>query len=143
MGNISSHSILVFDPFINRFDCNMMSYFGLYTRNKACFGFSKTLCMLCKMKFGDKSKQMRAAHVWKIVSTITLWILWKYRCKRLYDSISPLLSDILPELWGSLLVVVRGQYDNMSSSSEIVLKKRKKLLQLWRKLPLFIVSSQG
>ena len=31
----------------------------------------------------------------------------------------------------------------MPGSSEIVLKKRKKLLQLWRKLPLFTVSSKG
>ena len=93
--------------------------------------------------FQQPRKQMRATHVWKIVSTITLWILWKYRCKRRYDSIIPLLSDILPELWGSLLAVVRGQYDNMPGSSEVVLKNRKKLLQLWRKLPLFTISSQG
>ena len=78
--------------------------------------------------FQQPRKQMCVAHVWKTVSTITLWTLWKYRCKRRYDSIIPLLSDILPELWESLLAVVRGQYDNMSGSSEVVLKKRKKLL---------------
>ena len=81
--------------------------------------------------------------IWKTVSTVTLWTLWKYRCKRRYDSIVPLLSDILLELWDNLLAVVRGQYDNMSGPSEVVLKKRKKLLQLWRKLPLFTISSQG
>ena len=93
--------------------------------------------------FQQPGKQMCATHVWKTVSKVTLWILWKYRCKRRYDSIISLLSDILPELWESLLDIVRGKYDNMSGSSEVVLKKRKKVLQLWRKLPLFTVSSQG
>ena len=93
--------------------------------------------------FQQPGKQMCATHVWKTVSKVTLWILWKYRSKRRYDSIISLLSDILPELWESLLDIVRGKYDNMSGSSEVVLKKRKKVLQLWRKLPLFTVSSQG
>ena len=53
--------------------------------------------------FQQPRKQMRATHVWKIVSTITLWILWMYHCKRRYDSIIPLLSYILLELWKSLL----------------------------------------
>ena len=58
---------------------------------------------------------------------VTLWTLWKYRCKRRYDSIIPLLSDILLKLWESLLGVVGGQYDNMSGPSKVVLKKRKKI----------------
>ena len=49
--------------------------------------------------------------------------MMKYHCKRPYDYIIPLLSDILSELWGSLLAVVWGQYDNMLGSSEVVLKE--------------------
>ena len=86
--------------------------------------------------FQQPRKQMHATHVWKAICAVTLWILWKYRCKRWYNySIIPLLSDILSELWESLLAVVCGQYDNMLGSSEVVLKKRKKILQLWRMLP--------
>ena len=48
-------------------------------------------------------KQMRATHVWKTVSTITLWTLWKYRCKRQYNSIIPFLLDVFPELWESFI----------------------------------------
>ena len=80
--------------------------------------------------FQQPRKQMHATQVWKTVSTARLWTLWKYQCKRRYDSIAPLLSDILLELWDNLLAVVRGQYDNMSVPSKVVLKKRKKLLQL-------------
>ena len=41
--------------------------------------------------FQQPRKQLYATHVWKTVSTVTLWILWKYHCKRRYDSIIPLL----------------------------------------------------
>ena len=70
---------------------------------------------------------MHTTHVWKTISTVTFSILWKYRCKRQYDSITPLPSNILPELWESLSVVVCWQYDNMSALSKVVLKKRKNI----------------
>ena len=66
--------------------------------------------------FQQPHKKMHATHVWKTIFKVTLWILWKYRCKRRYDSIIPLLSDILPELWRSLLAVVHGQNENMLGS---------------------------
>ena len=53
----------------------------------------------------------------------------RHRSKRRYDAITPLISDILRKLWESLLVVVCGQYDNMPGSLEVVLKKRRNLLQ--------------
>ena len=52
------------------------------------------------------------------------------------------LSDVLLEIWENLLVVVRGQYDNMQGSLDTVNKRRKKLLHLWKKLPLFTMSTQ-
>ena len=47
------------------------------------------------------------------------------------------LSDVLFETWENLLAVVCGNYDNMQVSPDAVNKKRKKLLHLWKKLPMF------
>ena len=52
-------------------------------------------------------------------------------------------SDVLLEIWENLVAVVRGQYDNMHGSPETVNKRKKKLLHLWKKLPLFSESTQG
>ena len=71
------------------------------------------------------------------MTTITLWALWKCRCNQLYDATNLGLSYVLLEIWEKLLAVVRGQYDNMDGSPENHNKRRKKLLHLWRKLPLF------
>ena len=66
--------------------------------------------------FQQPQKQVRSAQVWKIVTTITLWALWKCRCNGLYDAADQRLLDVLLEIWENLLVVVRGQYDNMRGS---------------------------
>ena len=58
----------------------------------------------------------------------------KGRCTRLYDAVDIHLSYVLLEVWENLLVVFRGQYDNMHGSLETVNKRRKKLLHLWKKL---------
>ena len=91
----------------------------------------------------DPFQQVGSAPVWKTVITITLWALWKCRCNRLYDVTDQRLSDVLLEIWENLLALVHGQYNNMRGSPETVNKRRKKLLYLWKKLPLFIESTQG
>ena len=90
--------------------------------------------------FPQPWKQVWSAQVWKTMTTITLWALW---CNRLYDVVDQCLLDVLLEIWENLLVVVHNQYDNMQGSPEIVNKRRKKLLHLWKKLPLFTESTQG
>ena len=93
--------------------------------------------------FQQPRKQVRSAQIWKTMTTITLWALWKCRCNRRYDAIYQCLSDVLREIWENLVAVVRGQYDNMQGSPETVNKRKKKLLHLWKKLPLFSDSTQG
>ena len=61
--------------------------------------------------FQQPRKQVRSAQIWKTMTTITLWALWKCRCNRRYDAIYQCLSDVLREIWENLVAVVRGQYD--------------------------------
>ena len=53
-----------------------------------------------------------------------------------------ILFELLFELWENLLAIVRVQYDNMKGSPDTVNKKRKKLLHLWKKVPLFTMVAQ-
>ena len=93
--------------------------------------------------FQQPRKQVWSIQIWKTVTTITLWALWKCWCNQRYDATYQCLSDVLREIWENLLAVVRGQYNNMQGSLAIVNKRKKKLLHLWKKLPLFTESSQG
>ena len=90
--------------------------------------------------FQQPRKQMRSVQIWKTVTRITLWVLWKCRWNRLYDAATLGLPEVLLEIWETLLTVVHGQYDNMFGSLENIHKKRMKLIRLWRKVPLFVVA---
>ena len=81
--------------------------------------------------FQQPQKQVRSVEVWKTVTTVTLWVLWKCRRSRLYDATNLGPSDVLLEIWEKLLAVVCGQYDNIHGSLENVNKRRKKILHLW------------
>ena len=58
--------------------------------------------------FQQPRKQVRSVQIWKTVTSVTLWALWKCRCNRLYDVANLRLLDVLLEIWENLLAVVRG-----------------------------------
>ena len=85
--------------------------------------------LISSLPFQQPPKQVQAAHIWRTISTTTLWTLWKTSCRRLYDLATIVLLDVLSEIWDNLLAIVRGQYDTMHGSSKNINKRRKKLLQ--------------
>ena len=94
--------------------------------------------------FQQPRKQVQSAQIWKTMTTIMLWALWKCRCNRLYDATDQrLLAVFLLEIWENLMAIVCDQYDNMQGSIETVNKRRKKLIHLWKTLLLFTGSTQG
>ena len=93
--------------------------------------------------FQQPQKHVRSAQIWKTMTTIMLWALWKCRCNWRYNAIYQCLSDVLREIWENLVAVVRGQYENMQGSPETVNKRKKKLLHLWKKLPLSMSQLKG
>ena len=62
--------------------------------------------------FQQPRKHVWPIQIWKTMNTITLWH------NRLCDATNIHLSYVLLEIWENLLVVVRGQYDNMHGSIE-------------------------
>ena len=85
--------------------------------------------------FQQPQKQVRSIQIWRTITTITLWALWKCRCTRLYDAAYIHLSDVLLEIWENLLEVVRGQYDNMHGSPKTVNKRRKSFFTYGKSCP--------
>ena len=58
--------------------------------------------------FQQPRKQVWSVQIWKTMTTITLWALWKCRCNRRYDATYQCLLDVLHEIWENLVAIVRG-----------------------------------
>ena len=75
-----------------------------------------------------------------IVCRLIVSVFCVFRAYILHSVVAERISESNPNK--NLLVLVRGQYDNMQGSLDNVNKRRKKLLYLWKKLPLFTMSTQ-
>ena len=93
--------------------------------------------------FQQPRKHMRSIHIWKTVTTVTLWVLWKCRCSRLYDATNLGSLDVLLEIWETLLTVVCGHYDNMYGSPKLFIREGQSIFTYGGSCPLFVVLDQG
>ena len=85
--------------------------------------------------FQQPRMQMQPCQIWKTVTTITLWALWKYWCNRLYDAVDIHLSNVLFEIWENLLAIINGQYDNTQGSQILWTRKGKSFFTYGKSCP--------
>ena len=84
---------------------------------------------------------MQSVQIGKTMTTITLWALWKYQWPTLWYNKHSSLRCVAWDM-GELAGSSPCQYDNMQGSPDIVKKRWKQLLHLWKTLPLFTMSTQ-
>ena len=49
--------------------------------------------------------------VWSTISSLVVWVLWKARCKCIFQKFKPNVVELVNEIWLMLLHTVRGQYE--------------------------------
>ena len=49
--------------------------------------------------------------VWSTIYSLAVWILWKARCKFVFQNVKPNAVELVKEIWLMLLHTLRGQYE--------------------------------
>ena len=83
-------------------------------------------------------KYFRNSFVWNIVSINALWVWWKCRCNKKYEGIDYNVVDMIKMFWDNLIHTVKGEYDNIKGTTEMVHKKRRRIRQIWWPIPLWL-----
>ena len=78
----------------------------------------------------DKSKV-----VLELVSPITLWILWKQRCRRVFSNQTAQPTMLLQEIWSESVATLKSQYDSLKGGSDGVERQRIAFIQQWSSSP--------
>ena len=76
-------------------------------------------------------KYLKNSFVWNIVSINALWVWWKCRCNKKYEGIDYNVVDMIKMFWDNLIHTVKGEYDNIKGTTEMVHKKRRRIRQIW------------
>ena len=56
--------------------------------------------------------------VLELVSPITLWILWKQRCRRVFSNQTAQPTMLLQEIWSESVATLKSQYDSLKGGSD-------------------------
>ena len=79
--------------------------------------------------------------VLELVSPITLWILWKQRCRRVFFNqiVQPIV--LMQEIWSEVVATLKSQYDGLKDDSDGVERQRLAFIQQWSSSP--FIESMG
>ena len=73
-----------------------------------------------------------------IVSSLSLWVLWKARCSKLYNDEDIHVVDQVKSFWNLLVHSVKGEYDRYKGYGNTAIQKRKRLRRVWLAIPIML-----
>ena len=73
--------------------------------------------------------------VLELVSPITLWILWKQRCRRVFSNQTAHPTRLMQEIWSEIVATLKRQYDGLKGGSDGVERQRMAFIQQWSSSP--------
>ena len=80
--------------------------------------------------------------IWHTITSLALWIIWKARCD-VFNNAHIHLYTMLIELWLLFLHTLRGQYDDMQSSTDVLWQRQAAFKKRWQGLHLFSDTTSG
>ena len=75
--------------------------------------------------------------VWSTISSLVVWVLWKARCKCVFQKIKQNAVELVKEVWLMLLHTLRGQYDAIVGEPEVVIRKQQQFRKIWQYVEVF------
>ena len=73
--------------------------------------------------------------VLELVNPITLWILWKRRCRRVFSNQTAHPIMLMQEIWSEVVATLKSQYDGLKGGSDGVERQRLAFIQQWSSSP--------
>ena len=92
--------------------------------------FFSTIGNVHSTPLNDKSQV-----VLELVSPITLWILWKQRCRRVFSNQTAHPTRLMQEIWSEIVATLKSQYDGLKGDSDGVERQRIAFIQQWSSSP--------
>ena len=74
--------------------------------------------------FTSDSLQFRDDIIWKTISSIVMWVIWKARCTSVFNNATQDVSVIIAEFWLLLIHTLHGQYESFTGNVDVIFKKQ-------------------
>ena len=77
-------------------------------------------------------------YVWKIISSLALWIIWKARCSKIYNVEQTNVANQVKSFWELLVNTVKGDYDSYKGYRNVTNRKRRRIQRVWSAIPIML-----
>ena len=87
--------------------------------------------------FISDSLQFRDDIIWKTISSIVMWVIWKARCTSIFDNTTQDFYVIIAEFWLLLIHTLHGQYECFTGNVDAIFRKQMHFKRLWDSMLIF------
>ena len=81
--------------------------------------------------------------IWRIIMSLALWIIWKARCDYIFNNVHIHLNSMHIDFWMLFVHTLRGQYDDMQGSDEVLWQRQVAFKNWCQGLHLFSDTTPG
>ena len=75
--------------------------------------------------------------VWALLSTCSMWHIWKARCSRVVGGDFVAVQKVVQEISGEVVLTLKALFDNVKGIFEVAVLKKNHFLQQWRGMGFF------
>ena len=75
-----------------------------------------------------------------MISSLVVWVLWKARCKCLFQKVKQNVVELVTNIWLMLLHTLRGQYAAITGEPEVIFRKQQHFQEIWKKAKVFTLK---
>ena len=81
--------------------------------------------------------------IWHTITSLALWIIWKARCDYVFNNVHIHLNSMRIEFWMLFVHTLRGQYDDLQGSDEVLWQQQVAFKNRWQGLHLVSYTTIG
>ena len=100
-----------------------------------------TLSLVPMQQIVDVGYVKEIQPLWEILSSTTMWYIWKARCALVLDNRATNSVVSVREIWLHIVLTLRGQFDAIQGDSDRRIIQRLAFIKRWKKYPFFMVTN--
>ena len=86
------------------------------------------------------SDSSRQNELWTLISSCSLWHIWKARCQRLFGNIVVPPGEVIRSTWQEMVITLKAKYDEIKGDRNLVVVRRLAFHKLWNNMGFYSIQ---
>ena len=87
------------------------------------------------------SDSSRQNELWTLISSCTLWHIWKARCQRLFGNIVVPPREVIRSTWQEMVITLKAKYDEIKGDRNLVVVRSLAFHKIWNNMGFYSIHN--